>query len=130
MLEERVVCPTCSGRSTSGTPRPVGALAVCCRRDPGRRPFLACPGLACPRAFGPANPPPAIFLPASRALALHPPRMGTLYYGDWRSRFPFLGILTSTIPSESADLVYLAPPFNTAQNCNAFFQEKNGTATA
>lgn len=28
------------------------------------------------------------------------------------------------------DLVYLDPPFNSAQNYNAFFQEKDGTAAA
>ncbi len=46
--------------------------------------------------------------------------MGTLCYGDRRSRFPFLDILTRTIADESVDLVYLDPPFNSAQNCNAF----------
>ena len=54
-------------------------------------------------------------------------RMGTLYHGDRRSRFPFLDILTRTVASESVDLVYLAPPYNSAQNDNAFFQEKDGT---
>ena len=49
---------------------------------------------------------------------------GTLYYGD------NLDILTLTIADESADLVYLDPPFNSAQNDNAFFQEKDGTAAA
>lgn len=48
--------------------------------------------------------------------------MGTLYYGD------NLDILTRYVPSESVDLVYLDPPFNSAQNTNAFFQEKDGTA--
>ena len=51
-------------------------------------------------------------------------RMGTLYYGD------NLDILTRTIADESVDLVYLDPPFNSAQNYNAFFQEKDGTAAA
>jgi site-specific DNA-methyltransferase (adenine-specific) len=41
--------------------------------------------------------------------------MGTLYYGD------NLDILTRYVPSESVDLVYLDPPFNSAQNTNAFF---------
>ena len=49
-------------------------------------------------------------------------RMGTLYYGD------NLDILTRTIADESVDLVYLDPPFNSAQNYNAFFEEKDGTA--
>ena len=38
--------------------------------------------------------------------------MGTLYYGD------NLDILTRTIADESVDLVYLDPPFNSAQNCS------------
>jgi DNA modification methylase len=50
--------------------------------------------------------------------------MGTLYYGD------NLDILTRYIGDESVDLVYLDPPFNSAQNYNAFFQEKDGTAAA
>ena len=48
--------------------------------------------------------------------------MGTLYYGD------NLDILTRYVADESVDLVYLDPPFNSAQNYNAFFQEKDGTA--
>jgi site-specific DNA-methyltransferase (adenine-specific) len=50
--------------------------------------------------------------------------MGTLYYGD------NLDILQRYIKDESVDLVYLDPPFNSAQNYNAFFQEKDGTAAA
>ncbi|MGI8603620.1 MAG: site-specific DNA-methyltransferase [Verrucomicrobiales bacterium] len=50
--------------------------------------------------------------------------MGTLYYGD------NLDILRRYIEDESVDLVYLDPPFNSAQNYNAFFQEKDGTAAA
>ena len=50
--------------------------------------------------------------------------MGTLYYGD------NLDILTRYIKDESVDLVYLDPPFNSAQNYNAFFQEKDGAAAA
>ena len=48
--------------------------------------------------------------------------MGTLYYGD------NLDILQRYLADESVDLVYLDPPFNSAQNYNAFFQEKDGTA--
>ena len=44
--------------------------------------------------------------------------MGTLYYGD------NLDILKRYLKDESVDLVYLDPPFNSAQNYNAFFQEK------
>ena len=64
----------------------------------------------------------------SKSLAKRPPacyahtHMGTRYYGD------NLDILTRYVPSESVDLVYLDPPFNSAQNTNAFFQEKDGTA--
>ena len=50
--------------------------------------------------------------------------MGNLYYGD------NLDILRRYIADESIDLVYLDPPFNSAQNYNAFFQEKDGTTAA
>ena len=50
--------------------------------------------------------------------------MATLYYGD------NLEILQRYIQDETVDLVYLDPPFNSAQNYNAFFQEKDGTAAA
>ena len=50
--------------------------------------------------------------------------MGTLYYGD------NLDILTRYIADESVDLVYLDPPFNSARDYNAFFEEKDGTAAA
>ena len=50
--------------------------------------------------------------------------MGTLYYGD------NLDILTRYVKDASVDLVYLDPPFNSAQNYNAFFQEKDGTTAA
>ena len=52
------------------------------------------------------------------------PRMGTLYYGD------NLEILRRYLKDESVDLVYLDPPFNSAQNYNAFFHEKDGTDAA
>ena len=48
--------------------------------------------------------------------------MGTLYCGD------NLDILKRYIKDESVDLVYLDPPFNSAQNYNAFFQEKDPNA--
>ena len=51
-------------------------------------------------------------------------RMGTLYYGD------NLDILRRYLKDESVDLVYLDPPFNSAQNYNAFFHEKDGTEAA
>lgn len=50
--------------------------------------------------------------------------MGTLYYGD------NLDILRRYLKDESVDLVYLDPPFNSAQSYNAFFEEKDGTASA
>jgi len=50
--------------------------------------------------------------------------MGTLYYGD------NLDILRRHLKDETVDLVYLDPPFNSAQNYNAFFQEKDGSAAA
>ena len=50
--------------------------------------------------------------------------MGTLYYGD------NLDIMRRYLKDESVDLVYLDPPFNSAQNYNAFFQEKDGSAAA
>ena len=50
--------------------------------------------------------------------------MGTLYYGD------NLDILQRYIRDETVDLVYLDPPFNSAQNYNAFFHEKDGADAA
>ena len=47
--------------------------------------------------------------------------MGTLYYGD------NLDILQRYLKDESVDLVYLDPPFNSAQNYNVIFQEKDPT---
>jgi adenine specific DNA methylase Mod len=51
-------------------------------------------------------------------------RMGTLYYGN------NLDILRRYLKDETVDLVYLDPPFNSAQNYNAFFHEKDGTDAA
>ena len=45
----------------------------------------------------------------------------TLYYGD------NLEILREYIKDESIDLIYLDPPFNSNQNYNVLFGEKNGT---
>ena len=39
-------------------------------------------------------------------------------------------ILISHIPDEHIDLIYLDPPFNCAQDYNAFFVEKDGTKSA
>jgi len=48
----------------------------------------------------------------------------TLYYGD------NLEILRRYISDESVDLVYLDPPFNSNQNYNVLFKEKNGAQAA
>ena len=48
----------------------------------------------------------------------------TLYYGD------NLDILRRYITDESVDLVYLDPPFNSNQNYNVLFKEKNGSQAA
>lgn len=47
--------------------------------------------------------------------------MGTLYYGD------NLDILRRYVKDETVDLVHRDPPYNSAANDNAFFQEKDGT---
>jgi hypothetical protein len=52
------------------------------------------------------------------------PCVGTLYYGD------NLDILRRYLKDDSVDLVYLDPPFNSAQNYNAFFHAKDGTDAA
>ncbi len=44
----------------------------------------------------------------------------TLYYGD------NLEILRNDIPSESVDLTYLDPPFNSNRNYNVLFREESG----
>ncbi len=44
----------------------------------------------------------------------------TLFYGD------NLDILREYIPSESVDLVYLDPPFNSARNYNVLFRDESG----
>ena len=49
--------------------------------------------------------------------------MGTLCGGD------NLEIPRRHLKDESVDLVYLDPPFNSAQNYNAFFHGKDGAST-
>src|ERR1700730_6454641 len=44
----------------------------------------------------------------------------TLFYGD------NLGILREHIASESIDLVYLDPPFNSSRNYNVLFKDESG----
>ena len=48
----------------------------------------------------------------------------TLYYGD------NLDILRRYVPDESVDLIYLDPPFNSAQDYNVLFREQDGTRSA
>jgi len=50
--------------------------------------------------------------------------MGTLYYGD------NLDLLRRYLADETVDLVYLDPPFDSAQTYNASFHEKEGTDAA
>ena len=45
----------------------------------------------------------------------------TLYYGD------NLDVLRRYVRDESVDLVYLDPPFNSRQDYNVLFAEKDGT---
>ncbi len=50
--------------------------------------------------------------------------MNTLYYGD------NLDILRDYIPSESVDLVYLDPPFNSNASYNVLFAQKDGAQSS
>lgn len=45
----------------------------------------------------------------------------TLFYGD------NLDILREYVPSESVDLVYLDPPFNSNRSYNVLFKEESGS---
>src|SRR5260370_10238119 len=51
----------------------------------------------------------------------YPITENTLYYGD------NLIILREHIPSESVDLIYLDPPFNSSRNYNVLFKDESGT---
>src|SRR5215470_6141339 len=51
----------------------------------------------------------------------HPITENTLFYGD------NLFILREYIPSESVDLIYLDPPFNSSRNYNVLFKDEHGT---
>ncbi|HUY12585.1 MAG TPA: DNA methyltransferase [Terriglobia bacterium] len=48
----------------------------------------------------------------------------TLYFGD------NLQVLRANVPSESVDLIYLDPPFNSNANYNVLFAEKSGEKSA
>jgi site-specific DNA-methyltransferase (adenine-specific) len=54
-------------------------------------------------------------------MSLKPITENTLYYGD------NLFILREHIPSESVDLIYLDPPFNSSRNYNVLFKDEHGT---
>lgn len=48
----------------------------------------------------------------------------TLYFGD------NLEVLRAKVPSESVDLIYLDPPFNSNANYDVLFKEKSGEESA
>jgi DNA modification methylase len=52
------------------------------------------------------------------------PAPNKLYYGD------NLAVLRDYIPSQSVDLIYLDPPFNSRQDYNVLFAEKDGARSA
>ncbi|HXE09653.1 MAG TPA: hypothetical protein VN612_17245 [Acidobacteriaceae bacterium] len=52
------------------------------------------------------------------------PEKNKLYYGD------NLAVLRDYIPSASVDLTYLDPPFNSRQDYNVLFAEKDGSRSA
>ena len=47
--------------------------------------------------------------------------LNKLYYGD------NLEVLRRSIPDQSVDLIYLDPPFNSRQDYNVLFAEKDGS---
>ena len=52
---------------------------------------------------------------------------------DWKNRLYFgdnLPILRERVPSESVDLIYLDPPFNSNATYNVLFREASGEASA
>jgi site-specific DNA-methyltransferase (adenine-specific) len=51
----------------------------------------------------------------------HPITQNTLFYGD------NLNILREYIASESVDLIYLDPPFNSSRSYNVLFKDESGT---
>ncbi len=57
-------------------------------------------------------------------LTTDPAQKNKLYYGD------NLQVLREYIPSQSVDLIYLDPPFNSRQDYNVLFAEKDGTRSA
>ena len=52
---------------------------------------------------------------------------------EWKNKLYFgdnLGILREHVASESVDLIYLAPPFNSSATYNVPFKEKSGEESA
>ena len=56
-----------------------------------------------------------------RGSSMKPITKNTLFYGD------NLFILREHIPTESVDLIYLDPPFNSSRNYNVLFKDEHGT---
>ena len=52
------------------------------------------------------------------------PVLNQLFYGD------NLAVLRDHIADQSVDLIYLDPPFNSRQDYNVLFAEKDGTRSA
>jgi adenine specific DNA methylase Mod len=57
----------------------------------------------------------------TRGQRMKPITKNTLFYGD------NLIILREHIPTESVDLIYLDPPFNSSRNYNVLFKDEHGT---
>ena len=80
------------------------------------------------RAVASSNPPSPIQPPSNHPPCYHskrrPPEKNKLYYGD------NLQVLRDYIPSNSVDLIYLDPPFNSRQDYNVLFAEKDGSRSA
>src|SRR5436305_227082 len=62
-----------------------------------------------------------IIMDTERSMSQKPITENTLFYGD------NLFILREHIPSESVDLIYLDPPFNSSRNYNVLFKDEHGT---
>ena len=59
--------------------------------------------------------------------------MHNMALSDWKNKLYFgdnLDILREHVASESVDLIYLDPPFNSNATYNVLFQEKGGEKSA
>ena len=63
-------------------------------------------------------------LPSQQVSAAPQPEKNRLYYGD------NLQVLRDHLPDASVDLIYLDPPFNSRQDYNVLFAEKDGTRSS